>query len=379
MRKVYIAGGGAVPVRAYPLGWGRRIMRDASVAALRDAGVTFADVTAVYGGVAHPFTPRTVLAAKELGLTGALIQQVVNASASGLAAVHEAVQAIRSGAHDLILVVGYDAPEQKLDSISAQGFLPPVTLFAMWAERRMREMGTKPEHLAMVAAKNWNNARGNPWAMRRADHEVTVAEVLGSRMIAPPLTSMMSTPWCLGAAAVVLASDEALSRLEDIRYPIARIAATAAESERMTPHHIFEGSIVGPSEITRTTVRAALEAAAVEPRDLDLVQVHDAFAIEELVYNELIGLCEPGDTEALLERGAFGPGSKKQHGIAEVSFAGGLIGRGHPGGPTGVFELLETLERFRAAADDRLGLCHMLGAGSVCFVQVLERAERVPA
>jgi hypothetical protein len=106
--------------------------------------------------------------------------------------------------------------------------------------------------------------------------------------------------------------------------------------------------------------------------------VDDAFAIEELVCDELIGLSEVGDTEGLLERGAFGSGSRKRCGLAEVSFADGLIGRGRPGGATGVFELLETVAPFRESAEDRIGLCHMLGAGSVCFVQVLERVERLP-
>jgi acetyl-CoA acetyltransferase len=377
VRDVYVAGVGAVPVRRFPHGWGRRVALDAGVAALRNAGCTYADVTAVYGGVASPMSPRTVLVAKEFGLTGATVQQVVNASASGLAATHEAILAIRSGVHDAALVIGYDVPERSFDSIGAQGYLPPVSLFAMWAQRRMLETGTRPEHLAMVAAKNWNNARSNPYAMRQADHDVTADEVMSSKMVAPPLTSMMSTPWCLGAAAVVLASKEGLRRM-DAQLPIARIAATVGESEVYGDGHIFEGAIVGPPSNTERAVQHAFELAGVGAQDLDLVQVHDAFAIEELVYNELIGLSQPGDTEGLLERGAFGPGSKRAFGIAEVSFAGGLIGRGHPGGATGTFELVETVERFRASDSDRLGLCQMLGAGSVCFVQILERIETTP-
>lgn len=376
MRDVFVVGAGAVPVASYQPGSARQLARDAGRAALDDAGCTFAEIEAYFGGVADQASPRAVIAAKQLGLTGIPVQQLTSASASGLTAAHAALMAIESGRHDIVLVVGYDCPEYKSNPIAAQGFLPPPALFAHWAQRRAQEVGTKPEHLAMVAAKNWNYARQNPYAVRRSDHEVTVAEVLESKVAAAPLTVMMCTPWVFGAAGIVLASKEGLARLPNVRWPLARIASSELQSEIYEPYHIFEGAIVGPPAITQTTVAAALEAAAIGPRDLDLVQVHDAFAIEELVYYELIGLTEPGETERLLEQGAFGPGSRARFGLAEVSTDGGLIARGHPGGPTGIMQIGETLRRFREVETDRLGLCHMLGAGSVCIAQVLARVER---
>src|SRR5205807_1604069 len=203
---------------------------------------------------------------------------------------------------------------------------------------------------------------------RQSDHEVTVAEILGSRVAAAPLTNMMCTPWVLGAAAVVLASVDGARKLGRSGVA-ARIRASEFQSETYAPYHIFENAIVGPAEMTASTANAAMAAASVEPRDVDLVQVHDAFAIEELVYMELLGFSRLGETEALVERGAFGPGSRSRFKLPEFSTDGGLIGRGHPGGPTGVFQHIETLRRFRASDADRLGVCHMLGAGSVCIVQ----------
>lgn len=376
MREVFVAGGGIAPIKTYPLGFGREVAREAGVAALKDVGCTFRDVDALYAGVAMGTSPRAVMVAKEFGLTGVPVHHIVNASASGLAAVHQAAMAIESGRHDIVLVMGYDLPDRAEDPFKAQGFLPPVALFAMWAQRRMLEVGTQPKHLALVAAKNWNYARGNPNAARRADHEITVDEVLASKTIAPPLTVMMCTPWVYGAAALILASREGLARLPEARWPLARLDASEAQSEVYGEHHIFESSVVGPPEISRTTVAAALKQASVGPRDLDIVQVHDAFAIEELVYYELFGLCQPGETERLLEDGAFGPGSRARFGLPEVSTDGGLIARGHPAGPTGICQLLETLRRFRANDHDRVGLCHLLGAGSTCIAQVLTRVER---
>lgn len=374
MREVFVAGTGTVPVGKHPLGSGRRLAREAGAAALADAGCGYREIDALYAGVAMPTSPAAVLVGKEFGLTGIPVVQITNASASGLAAAHEAVLAMEAGAADLALVIGYDVPTNTDNPIAAQGYLPPMALFAMWARRRMHEVGTTREHLAMVAAKNWNAARSIPFAARRSDHEVTVDEILASREVAAPLTAMMCTPWVYGAAAVVLATREGLARLDNVRWPMARIASSEFQSEVYGDRHIIEGAIVGPPEISRTTVAAALDKAGLGPKDVDIVQVHDGFAIEELVYCELFGFTEPGETEKMLEQGAFGPGSRERFGLPEVSTDGGLIGRGHPGGPSGVFQLIETSRRFREVGDS-VGICHLLGAGSTCVTQILTRTD----
>ncbi len=374
--EIFVVGSGCVPVGKHAYGTGRTLARQAGAAALADVGCTFRDIDALYAGVALPSSPWAVHVGKELGLTGAPIFQLFNASASGLAAVHEAINAIKAGRHQVVLVMGYDVPTNGEDPLAAQGFLPPPALFAMWARRRMHDIGTKPEHFAMVAAKNWNYARRQPHAARRADHDVTVEEVLGSKMVAEPMTAMMCTPWVFGAAAVVLASREGLKRLPHARWPLSRIDASEAQSEVYTgARHIIEGAVVGPPEISGTTVRTALDVAGYGPKDVDIVQVHDGFAVEELVYCELFGFTEPGETETLLEQGAFGPGSRERFGLPEFSTDGGLIGRGHPAGPSGIFQHIESLRRFREHGD-RVGICHLLGAGSTCITQIVSRAEQ---
>jgi Acetyl-CoA acetyltransferase len=373
--EIFVVGAGCVPVGKHAFGTGRELARQAGVAALADAGIDLRAVDALYAGVALPSSPWAVHVAKELGLTGLPVFQLFNASASGLAAVHEAMNAIRGGRAEVVLVMGYDVPATGEDPLAAQGFLPPPALFAMWAQERMHSQGTRPEHFAMVAAKNWNYARQQPHAARRADHEVTVDEVLASKMVAEPMTAMMCTPWVFGAAAIVIASRAGLGRIRNLRWPLSRIDASEAQSEVYTgPRHIIEGAVVGPPEISRDTVAKALSVAGYTPADVDIVQVHDGFAVEELVYCELFGFTTPGETEALLEQGAFGPGSRARFGLPEFSTDGGLIGRGHPAGPSGIFQHIETLRRFRDHGD-RVGICHLLGAGSTCITQIATRVD----
>jgi acetyl-CoA acetyltransferase len=126
--------------------------------------------------------------------------------------------------------------------------------------------------------------------------------------------------------------------------------------------------------MTIDTARQVYEEAGLGPEDLDLVQVHDAFAIEELEYYELLGLCPTGEAERCIEEGDFELGGR-----IPVSTDGGLIARGHPGGPTGLAQIWETTLQLRGEAGKRqvegarVGLCHMMGGGSVCVIHILQR------
>lgn len=372
MNEVMVAGVGMVPFGNHGPGVGVKLGRDAALAALADAGLTYADIDAVVVGTAHPLSPRGIFIAKELGLTGVPVQHVTNASATGLTAVHSARQAILSGDARRVLVVGMDSPYKAVpveEVIVAEGNLPPVVSFALWAKRRMHECGTTHQHLAAITAKNWNYARDNPFAARRSVEPVTIDRVLAGRMVADPFTSMMCTPWGEGAAAAVLCSDDAWPKASN--HPRIRLAGSASGSDAWSTELILEGAIVGPPELSQRIGAKALAQAGVKSADVDIVQVHDAFAIEELMYYELLGFAKPGQTESLVEKGAFGPGSRERFGLPEFSTDGGLLARGHPGGPTGLAQIWETVRRLRDK--DRVGMCHLLGAGSVCVVQVLVR------
>ncbi|MCX8071442.1 MAG: thiolase family protein [Candidatus Binatia bacterium] len=354
--------------------------REAGLAALRDANLSFRDVQAAYVG--HIFAPvmSAVRVMKEFGLTGLPVQHVENASATGSAAFREACLQVAAGTYDVVMVLGFDKMTSMIQQ-STQGTAPenmedailPAAFFALWATRRMHERGMKPEHLAKIAAKNWNNGALNPMAQRQAQEVTTPERVLRSRMVAWPLTTMMSCPMGDGAACAIVGRADLAKRLRPER-PVVRVVASALQTEKYAPGHLFMGPVVGPPQMTVDTAAQAYNEAGVGPEDLDLVQVHDAFAIEELEYYELLGLCRPGDAEKCIEEGDF-----ELHGRLPVSTDGGLIARGHPGGPTGLAQIWETTLQLRGEAGKRqvegarIGLCHMMGGGSVCVIHILQR------
>lgn len=352
----------------------------AGINALDDAGVEFPEIGALYNGYLGGGMGAGVHIAKEFGLTGIPVTHVENASATGSCAFGEAVHAVGGGRVEVAMALGFD-DMNKLGGIGrsrgkrvgAEDVMLPAAFFAMWATRRMHEVGTTAETFAAIAAKNWNHARDNPYAQRRADHDVTIDEVLASTMISYPHTSMMACASGGGAAAAIVASKEVAERVCNGR-PMIRVTASQQRSETYTEGHVFLGAVIGPAQMTRDTASDAYEQAGLGPDDLDLVQIHDAFPVEELVYYELLGICGDGDGDRLVAEGATSLGGR-----IPFSTDGGLTARGHPGGPTGLAQIHETTLQLRHEAgvrqveDASTGLCHMAGAGSVCVVHVLQR------
>ena len=381
MKNVAVLGVGMSRFGMWPDKTNADMSLEAGMAALADAGLSFRDVNAAYTGHIFAQVMSGVRVMKEFGCTGLPIQRVENASATGSAAFAEACWAVECGRYDVVMVLGFDKmtamiqqSTQGTDPANLEDAILPAAFFALWATRRMHERGTKPEHLAAIAAKNWNNGRLNPMSQRQAEQEITVEKVLGSKMVAWPLTAMMACPIGDGAACAIVGRKELAKKLKPGR-PVVEVKASHVGSEKYAKGHIFVGPVVGPARMSRDAAADVYAQAALGPKDLDLVQVHDAFVIEELEYYELLGLCGEGEAEACIERGDF-----KLAGRVAVSSDGGLIARGHPGGPTGLAQIWETTLQLRGEAGRRqrpkarTGLCHMMGGGSVCVVHVLQRA-----
>jgi acetyl-CoA acetyltransferase len=372
LRPVYVVGIGLHPYRRATdesyAALGLHAVREA----LDDAGLRFEAVQSVYTGTAQLGMAASRPMLRYLGATGIPMVQVENASASGSTAVRQACLEVASGISDVALALGVDKPAPirlAPDDVGvidlAQGRIAPFTHFALLANHYMLRHGATPEDVARVAVKNSRNAALNPYAQRTKAR--TLEEVLAPPWIAGTLTRLQYCPVGEGAAAVLLASEEAVERLQLMRSRAVPILASTLATERPG-----EGGAGDDAELTRSTAIAALDQAAVSAQALDVVEFHDAFAIEELLYTEAIGLCGEGEAAAALYRGEFDIGGR-----CAVSPSGGLLGMGHPLGPTGVGQICEITRQLRGEAGPRqqpsarLGLAHMVGIGSVCVVHVL--------
>jgi acetyl-CoA acetyltransferase len=355
------------------------LARDAGLAALHDADMTLADIDEAFVAYITPGSMLGVKAMKELGLTGLPVNHTENASATGLVAFRDAAWAVASGRVDVAMAIGFDKFTDMAggggrgsgrDQIDAP--ILPAAYFALWAQRRMHERGTTPETFAKIAAKNWNYGAACPTAHRQADHVITADEVLAARMVAEPLTTMMCCPPDDGAACVILARED-LVRTRQPGRPLVRPLASALQSESYSRGHTFVGPVVGPSTMTSDTARECYEAAGIGPDDVSVAYCHDAFVNEELEYYELLGFCAEGEGDRLVADGQTGPGGR-----IPFNTDGGLIARGHPGGPTGLAQIHEAVQQLRGDAtgrqveDARVALAHLVGGGSVCTVNLLD-------
>jgi acetyl-CoA acetyltransferase len=353
----------------------------AGIAGLQDAGLSFKEIGSLYAGYMGGGMLDGVAFAKDFGLTGLPVVHVENASATGSTAFREAVLAVAGGTSEVSMALGWDG---RLGNVTAARGAPqrprsmeanllPAAFFAFWAVRRMHDNGTTVETFAKIAAKNWNHARFNRFAERQAEAEITPEQVLAAPLVAYPHTAMMACGAGAGAACAIVATRQVAQRLANGR-PLVKVLASQMQSEHYQPGHIFLGAVVGPSESTRITANLAYEQAGLGPDDLDLVHVHDAFPIEELMYYELLGICDEGEGDRLVAEGATTIGGR-----IPFSTDGGLIGRGHPGGPTGLAQIWDVTQQLRGESGvrqvegARTGLAHMMGAGSVCVVHILQR------
>ncbi|RYF53857.1 MAG: thiolase family protein, partial [Comamonadaceae bacterium] len=315
--------------------------------ALNSAGLDKNSVDAVYCGHAYGGMMTGQRICKEIGLGGVPITNIDNACSGGATAVHEGWAAIRRGEADVVVVIGVEKltqfgggtlPLSPEDREVRQGIVMPA-VYAMRATRYLYETGATTEDLARVSVKARRHGARNPFAQMRT--EVTLEQVLASRPIADPLTLLMCCPTGDGASVVILASDKARRRLG---VKAVRVAASVLHSGQ-----VAEGfrDMTKP-EITYESAHDAYTQAGIEPHDLDVIELHDAFAIAELVYYEALGIAPRGQAVDLIRSDATTYGGK-----VVVNPSGGLLAKGHPVGASGVAQVAEAFWQLTNRAGDR--------------------------
>jgi acetyl-CoA acetyltransferase len=341
--------------------------------ALADAALEWPAVETAY--VANARLPmaagRPIL--RHLGATGVPLVHIENASASGSAAFRQACIEVASGMVDVALAVGLDkvAPIMRAERQTgipdlAEDAIVPFTHFALLADQYAHRSHVSAEDIALVAVKNHRNGAKNKNAQRQ--QERTLAEVLGGRPVSGAFTPLQCCPVGEGGAAVIVVSEDAIKRFGLDPARAVRVTASATRSQR-----VYEDDTRYDANLTAETTAQALKEAGLSPAQLDLIELHDAFTVEELEYVEAMGICREGEAIHLLKDGSFDIGGK-----CAINPSGGLIAMGHPIGPTGIGQIGEVVLQLRGEAGlrqhakARTGLAHMVGIGAVCYVHILQ-------
>ncbi len=369
---------------------------EATMAALKDGGVTMADMGVLAAGnLMGPMGFGQALQ-KQVGQTGIPVYNVANACATGATALRVAYMTIKAGEADYGLAVGAEklagagllaegtsdqdndtwTPSGRFGAVApVDGRIGTETMPGVFAQIGMeyghRYGGTSFELFARISEKNHAHSTLNPKASYQK--RFTLDEIMNDIMIAYPNTRPMCSANCDGAAAAVLVSDAALKTLDpDQRRRAVKVSASVLTSDPYQP-----GCQVLPdiNTLTRNAGTKAYELAGVSPADLDLVELHDCFATAELVHYDNLSLCEPGGAVDFFESGA-----SWRDGSTPVNVSGGLESKGHPISATGIANVWEVATHLRGEAGDRqiadakVGLAHVIGLGSACGVHILEKA-----
>lgn len=306
------------------------------------------------------------LAAEALGIKpSALSARTEHMCASGTVGLRYAYAFIAAGLADLVMVLGVEKLNQPLaeeailnmgagvdrDWEACHGLTAPPC-FALAAQKHMTQHGTTEEQLALVGVKNHTHASRNPNA--HFQKGATLEQVLGSRMIAAPLRLFMCSPITDGAAAVIVASEE---RALDLTDKPVWIRGTGQALDGFTLSSLHEDYAHWPA--MKRAGASAYRMAGLGPQDVDVAEVHDCFAIAEIIAYEELGFCEKGEGGHFVAKGRSDYG-----GEVVVNPRGGLMGCGHPLGATGIAQAAEVFAQLRDEAGPRqvpgaqIGLAH---------------------
>ena len=372
-----IAGVGMTDFGKFPDRGLKSLAGEAIRAALNDAGLQPHDVQAAYmGNAAAPLiTGQAMIAGqvilRSLGIGRIPVINVENACATSATAFQQAERMIACGEFDVVLAAGFEKLFHKdkaktfsvfmgaVDVEAIPEFLAALAkgskseakggedsgekrsvfmdIYAAAARRHMERYGTTARHFAMVSAKNSYHGSLNPHAQYR--EVMGVDEILAAPSVAPPLTLPMCAPIGDGAAAVVLVSEKkarAMGLTNGVRVRSSVLASG------------WDGSGAQEESVVDYASRKAYEAAAIDPRDIDVVELHDATAPAEILCYESMGLAKKGEGARLVENGTTRLG-----GALPVNTSGGLLRKGHPVGATGAAQIFELCEQLRGRAGAR--------------------------
>ena len=389
--KAFVAGVGMIafakPGASDPY---HRMAANAGRLALADADVGFEAIQQAYVGYVYGDSTSGQKAVYALGMTGIPIFNVNNNCSTGSTALYLARQAIECGAAECVLALGFeqmnagalgtvfnDRPspfedfDRETDALVGKPDLPlALRYFGGAGLAHMQKYGTPLESFAKVRAKASRHASRNPLALLRK--ELTADDVMNAPVLWPGvLTRLMACPPTCGAAAAVLVS-AAYAKRHGLRTDVCIVAQamTTDRPDSLASHDMMQVVGYGMSEAAAHQV---YEQAGIGPDELDVVELHDCFAQNELISYEALGLCAEGGAAGFIDAGDNTYGGK-----VVTNPSGGLLSKGHPLGATGLAQCYELTHQLRGTAQARqvdgarVALQHNLGLGGACVVTLYQ-------
>ena len=351
----------------------------AARAALREAGVGKGGFQAAFCGTAYGGVATGHKVLSRLGMTGMPIVDVEAGCASGSAALMLAAGAIRAGQYDTVLVFGTEKMPRGIIRSSffepwqeEAGLAATPAFFGLRAQRLFVTSGVTKDHLARVVVKNRHHGASNPDAMYQK--EISVEDVLSSRVVCEPLHLFMLCSPNEGAAALVLRRAELVPSGSGVTLAAAVLRSHipgSVLSESTPLAGLARDDAPAPTTLAATD---AYEEAGLGPSDLHVVECQDTDAARELGSCEELGLCAPGGSAALLDSGATTLGGR-----LPVNPSGGLLSKGEPLGASALGQVVELVRQLRGECGARqvegarVALSHTVGRGANAGVVILTR------
>ena len=360
----------------------RDLIVEAGNLAIKDSGVERNDIGALYIGSMSPgrYAGQEhlgALAADFLRLNNVPATRFEGACASGSLALRNAYINVASGRQDVAIVLGVEkmtdvSGAEAITSLAAAGDqeweaaigLTFAGLYALMARKHMHDYGTTREQLAMVSVNNHKNGINNKWAQFRS--AITVDDVLNSSLVADPLRLLDCSPLTDGAAALVLMSEQYAKRMAN---PVWMLG-TGQGSDTIALHDRKSYTEV---VATKVAAREAMEDAAVRMDDMNVIEVHDCFSINQIIALEDLGFCVKGKGGRFVEDGGI-----NLDGIIPTNTTGGLKAGGHPVGATGVRQAIDIVRQLRGDSCNQINAERGLtlnigGSGATAVINVFGR------
>ena len=389
--KVIVAGVGMIPFAKPGASETYDIMgARAAKLALRDSGVDYKNIQSAFVGYVFGDSTSGQRALYHVGMTGIPIINVNNNCSTGSTALYLARQAIESGSSDCVLALGFeqmrpgalgdiytDRPSpfgefnETCEQLVGNAEIPlALRYFGGAGKSHMDKYGTTMKDFAKIRAKASRHAAKNPLALFKK--EVSEEEVMESPIMWPGvMTRLMACPPTCGGAAAVLVSEKFANKHNiDSSVKILAQAMTTDYESTFSEKDMMQ--LVG-YDMTKEAAKNVYQQTGIDVKDVDVVELHDCFAHNELITYEALGLCEEGEAQKFVQDGENTFGGK-----FVTNPSGGLLSKGHPLGATGLAQCFELTQQLRGNAGEKqvdgakTALQHNLGLGGACVTTLYQ-------